>query len=434
MESNSTIRGLKDRIAPLFFLSAAVSIVNILFLPIIFYVPFQKVFELTNEQMGTLLAAYASLAVPGYVVGGWLSDKFSGKTLVTTSVLSTSILGFWMATIPSYQTLLIIFFLMSITLGLFLWSAQIKCLRMLGDNSEQGKIFGFSMAIDGAISVILCIGLAYLVGGSIETVAGFRIIILTFSIFFTIIGIGIYFFYDYKKYSAKQDPNALSDRITLKSLLTAIKMPVTWIIAIISFGVYVESTALSYMSPYLNLAYEMPAAWAAIFAAIVRYGIKIVAAPAGGLIRDKIGRTAPLVYSTVTPAIIIILVLAFIPRNPDYLVLAIVLAFAAIFFSRLSYTAANMPLAELKAPIALAGTITGLALMLGYSSDLFLPTLIGHLLDAHGVNGFNYVFAIMIAGMCIMLSGVFWLNYEGKKLRESEQAEALSIELDKKSS
>jgi MFS family permease len=421
MGANFTNRGLRDRIIPLFFLSAAVGIVNILFLPIIFYVPFQTVFELTNEQMGTLLAAYASLAVPGYVIGGWLCDRFSAKSLIATSVISTSLLGFWMSTIPSYTILLLIFFLMSITLGLFLWSAQIKCLRMLGDNSEQGRIFGFSMAIDGIISAGLCLGLAYLIGDSIDTVAGFRIVILTFSIFFFLIGLGILFFYDYKKYSTNNAEEG--EKITFKSLWKAAKMPVTWIIAIISFGVYVESTALSYMSPYLNAAYGMPVVWTTAFAAIVRYGIKIVAAPTGGYIRDKIGRTAPLVYSTVTPAIIIIIILSFIPRDPKYLILAICLVFLAIFFSRLSYTAANMPLAELKAPLTLAGTITGLALMFGYSSDLFLPKLIGYFLDTHGVSGFNYVFGIMITGMFIMLSGVLWLNFELKKLNVQEKVE-----------
>lgn len=421
MRANSGKRGLRDRIAPLFLLSAAVSVVNILFLPIIFYVPFQTVFGLTNEQMGSLLAAYASLAVPGYVVGGWLCDKFSAKTLVTTSVLSTSLLGFWMSAIPSYNTLLLIFFLMSITLGLFLWSAQIKCLRLLGDNTEQGRIFGYSMAIDGIISAGFCLGLAYVIGENIDTIAGFRTVILAFSSFFFLVGLGLFFFYDNKKYSTGSPAD--SEKITFKSLWKAAKMPVTWIIAMISFGVYVESTALSYMSPYLNAAYGMPAVWTTAFAAIVRYGIKILAAPIGGLIRDKIGRTAPLVYSTVTPALMIILILSFIPRDPKYLVLVISLIFLAIFISRLSYTAANMPLSELKAPLTLAGTITGLALMFGYSSDLFLPKLIGHFLDAYGVKGYNYVFGIMVIGMTIMLTGVFWLNYESKKLIAREKLE-----------
>lgn len=421
MESNTKNRGLGKRISPLFFLSAAVGVVNILFLPIIFYVPFQKVFQLTNEQMGSLLAAYASLAVPGYVVGGWLCDRFSAKMLVVISVISTSLLGFWMATIPSYDVLLFIFFLMSITLGLFLWSAQIKCLRVLGDNSEQGRIFGISTGIDGVISAGLCLGLAFILGDSIDTVEGFRMVILTFSVVFLLVGVGTLFFYDYRKYAAAGSNE--TEKITVKSLTKAAKMPVTWIISIISFGVYTESTALSYMSPYLNAAYEMPVVWSTAFAAIVRYGIKIVAAPTGGYIRDRIGKTAPLVFATVFPAIALILVLSFLPQGPSYLVIAVILTLLAIFCSRLSYTAANMPLAELNAPISLAGTITGIALMFGFSTDLFLPRFIGYLLDTYGIAGYNYVFGIMILGMFIMIGGVMWLKVEAKKLSLRENAQ-----------
>ena len=110
METKKKQSSIADRILPAILMGAALSVGGILYVPYTFYVPFQTVFGLTNTQIGTLTAAYASLAVPGYLVGGVLGDKFNAKILTVIAVISTSLLSLWMATIPGYKTLLLIYF------------------------------------------------------------------------------------------------------------------------------------------------------------------------------------------------------------------------------------------------------------------------------------------------------------------------------------
>ena len=44
-----------------------------------FYAAFQQVFHLTNTQIGSPTAAYASLAIPAYLVSGIIADKFNSS-------------------------------------------------------------------------------------------------------------------------------------------------------------------------------------------------------------------------------------------------------------------------------------------------------------------------------------------------------------------
>ena len=55
---------LKGKILPLSLMAASCGMYNILYLCVIFYVPFQSAFGYTNEQMGGLLAAYALVGTP----------------------------------------------------------------------------------------------------------------------------------------------------------------------------------------------------------------------------------------------------------------------------------------------------------------------------------------------------------------------------------
>lgn len=98
--------------------------------------------NLTNEQMGLLSAGYAAMATVSYFIGGIVADKFSARKLLTFSFLATGGLGFWFSTFPGYEISRIIFILMGISTIITYWSACIKATRMLGDSSEQGRLFG----------------------------------------------------------------------------------------------------------------------------------------------------------------------------------------------------------------------------------------------------------------------------------------------------
>ena len=118
------MKKLGNRFWALLFYGLACNVGNVIFFPVMFYAPFQTVFQLTNTQIGNLTAAYASLAIPAYLVSGIIADKVNSKLLMMISTISSTAVIFIMAIIPPYPVLLACFFVLSITLGLFFWSSS----------------------------------------------------------------------------------------------------------------------------------------------------------------------------------------------------------------------------------------------------------------------------------------------------------------------
>lgn len=70
-------------------------------------------------------------------------------------------------------------------------------------------------------------------------------------------------------------------------------------------------------------------------------------------------------------------------------------------------------------PIEISGRVSGIASALGYLPDLFMYTLVGSWMDKYGVLGFKmtWVYAIVAAGLCIVLSLVLSKRIKKEELR-----------------
>ena len=204
----------------------------------------------------------------------------------------------------------------------------------------------------------------------------------------------------------------------LKNYVVAAKMPAMWIVSIMSFGVYITSTAFNYVNPYMVNMYAMPAALAAIYGILLRYGIKIVAAPVGGVIRDKIGNTTRMVIYTALPSLLLVLVFMFIPKSANWTLAAVAVSLIFTFIYRMGNNLCSVPFAELDVPVNYLGTAIGMSIFLGYCSDWFLPSMIGRWMDNLGGNAYYYVFGVAVVGLSIFMFGSWLLKVELKKQRE----------------
>lgn len=400
---------LKGKMLPLALLAASCGMFNILYLCVIFYVPFQSSFGFTNEQMGALLGAYAIVGTPMIFFGGLFSDMFNPKYLLVFACVACGACGFALSTFPSFAVTRIIYIVLAFPCSMN-WGSYCKCVGMMGCNEEQGRLFGTANTIDGALTCILTLGLTAAFSSVIGTKAGFRWVILIMSAFYTLTGIGIALFYDYKKWAAAKPSTKESgaSKFSLKIIIDSLKQPITWCAAFMVMGSYMASSCLTYLSPYLNSAYVLPVALASAFGVITRYGVKIVAAPVGGNLRDKKlgGSTPKLVWTATAGMAVTTLLLLIIPKGNAWVVPAVIVALLVIFCFRLNNSSESTVYYQLSAtPMHLMGTIVGLASVIGYSSDLWLPSLIGKILDANGDAGYKYVFMIMIAAMCVACCG-----------------------------
>lgn len=413
-------KGLGKRLFPLFLVTATNGLYNIVWLPVVFYVPFQQVFQLTNTQMGLILAFYSAISTPALLVNGWLCDRFNPKTLLVISCISSSLLGLSLMVIPSYSVINVIYMLLAASIGLLQWAPQVKCIRLLGTNEEQGRLFGISGAIDGVLSFAMCVGLAALLGDSISTPSGFRLLVMIMCGFYLVCGILLIPFFDYKSLEANIAENygqSSGEKVTIKSYFSILKMPITWIMVLLSFGLYAVTSTSSYLSPFLNSVFALPAAWAVILASVMKQGLRMIGAPAGGYMRDKMGgKTSPLIYICVVVGIASLVIMMLIPWTASYTIPIIAVALIFSFFMRVNSVSANLPLAELNPPLHLVGSIVGLSTSIGFCSDLFLPALNGRILDTYGNNGFYGIFVILIISLLICAVAGVWLQIEVKKM------------------
>ncbi|RLD70558.1 MAG: MFS transporter, partial [Bacteroidetes bacterium] len=109
------------------------------------------VFNLTNTELGDIIAVYGITAMLAYFPGGALADRFSARKLMTLSLLATGLGGFWFAQIPGQTGLFFLFGYWGITTLFLFWAAMIKATRDWGGHLSQGKAFGI---LDGGRGLV----------------------------------------------------------------------------------------------------------------------------------------------------------------------------------------------------------------------------------------------------------------------------------------
>ena len=141
-------------------------------------------------------------------------------------------------------------------------------------------------------------------------------------------------------------------------------------------------------------------------------GIKIVASPAGGILRDQIGNTSKMVAATALPTLVLVIVFMFIPRGSQWTMAAVAVSLIFTFIYRMGNNLCSVPFAELNVPSNYLGTAIGMSIFLGYCSDWFLPSMIGRWMDALGGNAYYYIFSVAVAGLSIFVFGAYLLKRE----------------------
>lgn len=117
----------------------------------IFRPTFLEVYELSNEEMGYCFSTYGIVALISYLLGGSLADRFKPRYLIAVSLWMTAAAGFWMAAIPSYNEMIMIYGFFGFSTIFLFWSALIKTTRIWGGELSQGQVFGI---LDGGRGLV----------------------------------------------------------------------------------------------------------------------------------------------------------------------------------------------------------------------------------------------------------------------------------------
>ena len=357
-----------------------------------FYIPMQEFMGLTHTEIGLLLSANAIIATALFVVGGLLADRYDTRKLIPIGLLGTGGLGLYLATFPPFSNLLIVFSLLAVCADCIFWPSLLKAIRNLGDDQEQGRLFGLLEGGRGVVDTLVAFSAlgVFVAMGSGE--AGLKSAIVFYSVIDILAGSLTWLLLK----SGGTQPTA-KPKNGLANLFEAIKVPGIWLVSLNVFMVYIVYCGLTYFIPYLKDIYELPVALVGAYGIINQYFLKILGGPAGGFMADKYFKSPSRYMKWAFLALLPIMALIMlVPKGGHfiYIGMAATLSFALIVFTMRGVFWA--PMSEVGIPQRITGSAFGIACLIGYAPGMFAYVIYGSILDHFpGQQGYNYVFSLM---------------------------------------
>ncbi|MFJ7367277.1 nitrate/nitrite transporter [Peribacillus frigoritolerans] len=388
-----------------------------------YYDVFLNAFHLTNTQMGTLGSAYGVCCLISYIFGGYVADRWRTKHLLSISLFATGILGFALLLYPPYPVLLLIYAAWGITSIMTFWVALIKAVRSLASENEQGKAFGFFEGGRGAAKVIesaLVLGLFAFLAKQLSDKLALSSVIIFYSVMCILLGFMIMLLYK------EPDGNNRSDEIKEKAdkkfdwaiLLRILKMPTTWLAAILILTSYAMINSFYYITPYATAAFGASTIIAAALGYFSQY-CRPIGSFGSGIIGDRIGISNMVIigYCVLAIGLAALIVL---PGKPSFILLLLVFI-AIIYISMYALQATHFAiLVEGDYPVETTGTVAMPLMIIGYSGEIFMPIVAGACLDHwSGTEGYKVLFTILL-GLTIvgLITAIIWQRVTKEKRKE----------------
>ncbi|MGF6489022.1 sugar phosphate permease [Pseudomonas frederiksbergensis] len=77
------------------------------------------------------------------------------RKLIPIGLIGTGGLGLYLATFPPFSNLLIVFSLLAVCADCIFWPSLLKAIRNLGDDQEQGRLYGLLEGERGVIDALI---------------------------------------------------------------------------------------------------------------------------------------------------------------------------------------------------------------------------------------------------------------------------------------
>jgi len=371
-----------------------------------------EAFGFTNTELGDVFAVYGVTAMIAYFPGGMLADRFSARSLLTVSLATTGIGGFYMASYPGVLGMALLYGYWGVTTILLFWAALIRATREWGGAISQGKAFGILEGGRGvAAALFATLGVAVLAWILPENVASisneerraaFRAIILLYSFAAIAAAMLTWFLIPTAKHLGES-----SQRLFHAAAIVTTR-PLVWAQAAVIICAYCAYKGLDNYSLYAVQVLGMNEVDGAQLAAYGAY-IRPVAAIAAGVIADRWSA------SKTIGALFFVLLISYAMLSfalPDGSGLGVIYAnifisFFAVFGLRGVYFAL---LQDNKTPQYLTGAVTGMVSFVGYTPEIFFAPITGRILDASpGLVGHQNYFLFLTAVMAVAIVVVVWL-------------------------
>lgn len=386
------------------------------FIQYLLYEPFKEALGCTNKQLGLLMTIFGLGNIFGAPLGGWIADRFDYKKVYVLSLIANGILAIIFSMNMNYKTAVIIWIGLAVTTLVMNYPSHIKIIRMMSNGENQGKLFGLNEAFVGVADVIINTIFIFIFAKFIEAKAGMQAVSLLIGIISLSCAIAAWFILKDIE-SNSEDVEEVHEKITAKDFFVILKSPETWLLGLGIFAVYSLTVTMSYFTPYITSVLGGTVALSGVLSIIRLYGLRLVGAPFGGWLSDKIKSVSKVLILIYIIGMIILITFIKFPGNMSiliFVILTFIIGFIAYMGKGIYYAVES----EINIPKHHFATTVGIAAALGFSPDAFLFTLSGHWLDKYGNDGYNYIFMFQIAVLFIGLLGSLYLL---KRKRKTEQ-------------
>ena len=361
----------------------------------------------TNAQLGSLMTLYAIACTASYIPGGWIADKFSCKKVIIASTFGQGILCFvFIFVCQNFFAAQVIWFLCAFTGGFAFWPAMLKGIRLIGTKEEHGRLYGIFEGINGLASLLVSfLMIGVLAVFSDNLIMGFKGAVATMGVLCVLAGIILFFFYD-ENLTESESGDDDSEKINLGLVKEVIKMPVVWLVALMMFGQVFFTSGMSYLTPYSTEFLGLSLTLAATVGTLRTYGARFIGGPLGGVLGDKVFKSASKqqVLSFALCGIILSMFLILPGSTPSWVLVVLMIVIGIAFFMEKGPLYAVV--SELRVKRAVTGTALALITLIGYLPDMFVHVIFGKWLDEYGRAGYSRIFllTLVITVGCIICS------------------------------
>lgn len=392
-----------------------------------FYDPLRAGLGLSHEQFGELMSFYGTLAFIFYLPGGWLADRISHKYLLAFSMVGTGLGGFYLSTWPSFGGAKLLFAFWGITSIFTFWATLLKATSMLGDKSEQGKLFALTEGGRGIITSVAALTATAMIARLGSSPEQFVSVLYLYSTLCVLTGIACLIFVPHNKIPASERENGMN---VIKDMVEVAKMPITWMLAVCIFAIYTVYTTSSYFTPFMTEVFGVSAATAALVATFKNHLFRPISGVVGTFLTAKTGSSIPSMKISVVFLAILIGITLVLPVSAAFVfAISIVIALIGLmtFVLRGLYFA---PVGEVGTPKRLLGAAMGLISTIAFTSDMFNFKIVGRILDNNpGIGGYKMVFTYILVLLAISFVSLIFLKKASDKAIESNNVSDQSAEV-----
>ncbi len=358
-------------------------------------------FNIDVAQLGQCYAMLGVIFVATYLPSGWLADRVPPRGLVSFSLAATGLLGLWFSTMPSFDTLLVIFAGWGIATGLTFWAALIKGVAVLARHDEQGRFFGLLDGgrglVEAIVASIAVAVFAYVLEslGQSTSVALRQVIYLYVGFMLVLAPIVLFVIDDIKDDSAPDVAHRKTGSLwaDLKMILSTVEV---WLAAFCILCGYQLFWATYSFSAYLQTSYGMTAVMVGSIT-VAKLWMRPIGAIAAGFLGDRYNRekTLAVLMLSGSAALAALIVLPLDAGAPVLLGVVLIVglttyAIRGIFWATLD---------SCNIPTRIKGLAIGVISLIGYSPDIYLPLINGAILQRYP-DKFGY--GLYFAGIVIM--------------------------------